>query len=97
MDDLAVHMGVFVAPQPVYYIVVEFLKLFGSYSDLYYPQKGFIVFWILLIIVLYAPFFIQLVLFRKQLNVTSEKFDENPTTVIKRVYESINDELDDFK
>lgn len=57
MDDIAFHCGVFVVPQPIYYIIVEFMKLGGKYQTLYYPNKGAILGWILLIIVLYTPFF----------------------------------------
>lgn len=65
--DLSFHCGIFVAPQPIYYIVVEFLKIGGKYKSLYYPNPWAILGWILLIIVLYTPFFVQLVMFRRQL------------------------------
>ena len=59
-------MAILVLPQPIFYIVVEFMKLGGNLGPtLYYPNPGAIIGWILLIFVLYAPFFIQVVLFRK--------------------------------
>ena len=42
--DLCFAQGVFVLPQPLYYITVEFLKLFGEMgSTLYYPNPWEIV------------------------------------------------------
>jgi hypothetical protein len=37
LNDLAFHCGVFVLPQPIYYITIEFMKLGGKYKSLYYP------------------------------------------------------------
>jgi hypothetical protein len=58
LNDLAFHCGVFVLPQPIYYITVEFMKLGGKYKSLYYPQPWSILGWIILICVLYTPFFV---------------------------------------
>jgi hypothetical protein len=66
MLDLSFQMAIFVVPQPIFYIVVELVKLGGPLgSTLYYPRPGAIIGWILLVLVLYAPFFAQVVLFRK--------------------------------
>ena len=57
--DLSLQMGVIVLPQPIYYIVVEFIKCFGALGrSLYYPNPWAILGQILLIIVLYMPFYI---------------------------------------
>ena len=49
----------FVAPQPLFYITVEFIKLNGLLGrSLYYPNPWAIVWQILLIIVLYVPFYL---------------------------------------
>jgi len=75
MLDLSFHMAMFVLPQPLFYIIVEFTKLGGKLgSTLYYPNPGVIIGWILLIMVLYTPFFIQVVLFRKCLDIMAIKF-----------------------
>lgn len=52
------------------------MKIGGRYSSLFYPQKGAIVGWLLLIVVLYAPFFVQLVLFRRQLDLTASQLNQ---------------------
>jgi putative effector of murein hydrolase LrgA (UPF0299 family) len=68
-------MAMFVIPQPLFYIIVEFTKLGGKLGPtLYYPNPGAIVGWIILILVLYTPFFVQVVLFRKSLEQLSVKF-----------------------
>ena len=48
---------VLVAPQPAYYMICEFIKIFGEYHDLYYPNKGAIIGQLIFIMVLYMPFF----------------------------------------
>ena len=55
IEDLAFHQVVMIAPQPIYYITCEFMKICGNYSTVYYPQPGAIVGWIILIIVMWAP------------------------------------------
>lgn len=75
MLDLSFHMAMFVLPQPLFYIIVEFTKLGSKLGPtLYYPNSGAIIGWILLIMILYAPFFIQVVLFRKCLDNMAIKF-----------------------
>ena len=75
MLDLSFHMAMFVLPQPLFYIIVEFTKLGSNLgSTLYYPNSGAIIGWILLILVLYTPFFVQVVLFRKSLEDLATKF-----------------------
>ncbi len=68
-------MAMFVIPQPLFYIVVEFTKLGGKLGPtLYYPNPGAIVGWIILILILYTPFFVQVVFYRKYLQELSLKF-----------------------
>lgn len=75
MLDLSFHMAMFVLPQPLFYIIVEFTKLGSTLAPLlYYPNPGAIIGWILLILVLYAPFFVQVVLFRKTIEKMATKF-----------------------
>ena len=75
MLDLSFHMAMFVLPQPLFYIIIEFTKLGGSLgSTLYYPNPGAIVGWILLILILYTPFFAQVVLFRRCIEDLAKKF-----------------------
>ncbi len=75
MLDLSFHMAMFVIPQPLFYIVVEFTKLGGKLGPtLYYPNPGAIVGWIILILILYTPFFVQVVFYRKYLQELSLKF-----------------------
>jgi hypothetical protein len=64
--DLSFHQAMFVLPQPIFYIVVEFIKLAGELGPtLYYPKPGAIIGEIILILVLYTPFFAQVYFFRK--------------------------------
>ena len=49
------------------------MKLGGKYKSLYYPEPWAILGWLVLIIVLYVPFFVQLFLFRMQLRIVSDK------------------------
>jgi putative effector of murein hydrolase LrgA (UPF0299 family) len=68
-------MAMFVIPQPLFYIIIEFTKLGGNLGPtLYYPNPGAIIGWILLIVVLYTPFFAQVVLFRKAIEELALKF-----------------------
>ena len=61
-------MGIIVLPQPIYYIIVEFIKCFGEMGrSLYYPNPWALIGQILLIIVLYIPFYIQIALYHQQL------------------------------
>lgn len=49
---------VFTLFQVPYFILCEFLKLFGQYSSFYYPNGGWAILgWVVLIIVLYVPFY----------------------------------------
>lgn len=75
LNDLSFHCGILVVPQPLYYMTVEFMKLGGKYQSLYYPQPWAILGWLILIIVLYVPFFAQLVLFRRYLQAAASKHD----------------------
>ena len=74
----------------MYYIAIEFTKLTGDYSDLYYPNGWAIIGWILLVVVLYAPFFTQLVLFRKQLDVSAQKYTGFAQQIVDVSRNSIN-------
>ena len=73
MKDLSFQCFLFVVPQPLYYMTVEFMKLGGRYASLFYPNPATIVGWELLIVVLYAPFFAQLFFYRRQLDETASK------------------------
>jgi hypothetical protein len=57
--DMAMHMAIIVLPQPIFYIVVEFIKCFGELGkSLYYPNSWSLLAQITLIIVLYIPFYL---------------------------------------
>jgi len=44
MMDFSFHMALFVLPQPIFYIVVEFMKIGGNLGrTLYYPNPGAII------------------------------------------------------
>ena len=73
MKDLSFQCFLFVLPQPLYYMTVEFMKLGGRYASLFYPNPAAIIGWELLIVALYAPFFAQLFFYRRQLDETASK------------------------
>ena len=66
-EDIAFYQMILVAPQPLYYMVGELIKIFGEYHDLYYPHKGAIVGQIIFITVLYTPFFLNYYMVRRMI------------------------------
>ena len=54
-EDLATLQLAFILPQPIYYIICEFIKICGDYGDFFYPSTGTFIAQLLLIVVLYLP------------------------------------------
>ena len=67
--DLSFHQIVLIAPQPLYYIVCEFMKVCGQWQTVYYPKPGAIVGWILLILVLWAPQFVLYYMIKRYVDI----------------------------
>ena len=64
---MAFYQLILVVPQPAYYIVGEFIKIFGPYQELYYPHKSAIIGQIIFIIILYTPFFLNYHMVRRMI------------------------------
>ena len=66
--ELAILQLVLIVPQPIYYIIVEIMKVSGEYADLYYPSSGALVGQIFFILSLYVTPVILYILVRAQVN-----------------------------
>lgn len=58
-EDLAFIQLICIALQPIFFIIGEIAKITGPSSSFYYPNGGMFFAWILIILLIYAPYFIQ--------------------------------------